>query len=79
MSQADMIRQGEIQKRKHAQMAAVTAAKAALRALVNDATSSMPKPVADINSALLQAHLTQFAEKQEEWQQLEAAIKDLEY
>lgn len=79
MSQAELIKQGEVQKRKQAQMLAIASAKAALRALVNDAVSSVPKQLADINSALLQAHLTTLTEKQEEWQKLEAEIKDLEY
>lgn len=59
MSQQDMIRQGEIQKRKQEQLLAVTSAKAALRALVNDATYSISKPVSEINTALLSAHLFQ--------------------
>ncbi len=79
MSQAELIRQGEIQKRKQTQMLAVAGAKAALRALINDATTSYPKPLALVNTALLQAHLTQVTEKQEEWQKLEAEIKELEY
>ncbi len=79
MSQAEIIRQGDIQKRKQEQLLAVAAAKAALRALINDATSSYSKPLALVNTALLQAHLTQVTEKQEEWQRLETEIRELEY
>jgi hypothetical protein len=79
MSQQDMIRQGEIQKRKQEQLLAVTSAKAALRALVNDATYSISKPVSEINTALLSAHLTQLIEKQEEEHRLNEEIKELSY
>ena len=79
MSQQEMITRGEVQKRKQAQLLAVAAAKAALRALINDAVTSNGKTLADINTALLQAHLTTLTEKQEEFNDLEKQIKDLEY
>lgn len=79
MSQQEMILRGEVQRRKQAQLAAVTDAKAALNALINDAVTSKMKPMADINTALLQAHLTRVCEKQEEWEMLEKEIKELEY
>lgn len=79
MSQQEMILRGEVQKRKLAQAAALNDAKAALGALITDAVTSRVKPISDINTALLQAHLTRVCEKQKEWEMLEKEIKELEY
>jgi len=79
MSQAEVIKNADIQKRKQAQLSAITSAKAALRSLINDAQTSYGKPLADVDTALLQAHLTTVTEKQEEWDRLEKEIKDLDY
>jgi hypothetical protein len=78
MSQADVIRQGDIKKRRLARSMAQAEAKTALRFLINTATAAFGKPVEEINTAELTAHLEQLVAKQEEIKQLDAEINDLE-
>jgi alpha-galactosidase/6-phospho-beta-glucosidase family protein len=79
MSQQEFIIRGEVQQRKLAQAAVLNDAKAALGALIVDSVTSKMKPIADINTELLQAHLNRLCEKQKEWNRLEKEIKELEY
>lgn len=79
MNQAELIKQGQIQKRKQDQLQAVTAAKAALRSLGNAATYAVLKPVAEINTAEMTVYLEQLIAKQQEVKRIEDEIKELEY
>ncbi len=77
MSQADII--VEIGKKKQQRNQAIFAANAALRALIDEGLKARTKPIEDINTAGLMAHLVQLTEKQEEIGRLTAEIKELEY
>ena len=79
MSQAELINQGLILKRKNERYQAIADGKAALRSLINDATHSQDKGIPDINSTLLQSHLTRLIEKQADIARLDAEIAELEY
>ena len=78
MSQAEMIRQGDIKKRRLSRLQAQADAKSALRFLINTATAAVPKPVEEINTAELTAYLEQLIAKQEEVRRLDQEIEDLE-
>jgi len=79
MSQAELIRQGQIAGKKQERAVAVIAAKAALRSLANAAAYAIPKPVEDINTAELAAHLEQLTAKQEEVQRIDQELSELTY
>lgn len=79
MSQADLIRQGQIAQKKQARMSHVIAARAALAALITAAAYAQDKKVEAVNSAELTAHLEAFRERQEQVRQLDEEIKALEY
>ncbi len=79
MSQAEMIKRGQIAEKKQQRANAVIAARAALKALMNAAAYAMSKPVEEYNTAELTAHLEQVAAKQEEVKRIDQEIKDLEY
>ncbi|MBI5634872.1 MAG: hypothetical protein HZA15_15500 [Nitrospirae bacterium] len=79
MSQTELIKQGLILNRKQQRFQAVADAKAALRALINEATYAQDKPVAEMNTVGLQAHLTRLMENQETTRRLDDEIAELEY
>ena len=81
MTQEELMRRGQIQQKKLDHMQVVTEAKAALRALIADASYAQitNKPIPEINTAILQAHLTRLIEKQEEEHRLNEEIKELNY
>lgn len=79
MSQAELIRKGQIGDKKQARMKSVVAARTALGALVNAGVYAQDKRVEDVNSAELTAHLETFIEHQEVIKQLDDEIRGLEY
>lgn len=79
MSQHELIIKGQIAEKKQERVRAVIAAKAALRSLANAAAYALPKPVEDINTAELAAHLQQLTDRQEEVQRLDEEIRELSY
>ena len=79
MSQHDMILQQQIAVKRQERASAVIAAKAALRALSEVAFYARTKPVEEINTAEMTAHLEQLISRQEDVQRIDSEIKELEY
>ena len=79
MSQTEMIKRGQIEEKKQQRAAAVIAAKAALRSLGDSAVYTRNKPVEEINTAELTAHLEQLIAKQKEVKRIDEEIKELNY
>ncbi len=79
MSQIDLIRQGQILKRKNKRLNAITDAKASLRSLANEAVNAQDKDVDHVNIEILRSHLDRLEEKKNESLALLAEIGELEY
>ncbi len=79
MSKEDVIASGLIGKKKLAAANAITAAKAALRALAEAAVYAKVKQIEQINTAEMTAHLEQLISKQEELRRINEEIQELEY
>lgn len=79
MSKHELIIKGQIGEKRQAQLRVVTKAKAALRALIEEAIYAKNKQLAEIDTAVLQVHLSELAEQQELFEKLEEEIKELSY
>ena len=79
MSQEEIIKQGIILRRKQTMMEAVTAGKASLRSLVNEAVYAKAKSIEEIDTDSLKTHLDNLIRKKEEILKLTAEIRELEY
>ena len=79
MSHEDLIRQGQILKKKNERSQLVIDAKSALRSLINEAVYAQDKAVTEVNSSSLRAHLNRFVNAQAEIGRLEEEIRELEY
>ena len=78
MSQADLIRHGQLAEKKQVRISNVIAARAALNALINAAVYSQGKKIEDINTAELTVHLKSLVDHQESVRELDEEIKGLE-
>jgi hypothetical protein len=79
MSQAELIKKGQIAEKKQNRMSHVIAGRSALAALINAAAYAQDKKIEDVNSSELTVHLDSFKEHQASIKQIDEEIKALEY